>query len=209
MATRDQRRSGREGFTPGHPPARRRDGLFRFTVDQVGRMADLGFFEGRRVELIEGRLYEMTSNPPHATAQGLLSAALARVLPAGHHLRVALPLDLGRRSQPEPDAALVVGTPRDFAGAHPGTALLVVEISDATLRKDRTLKARLYAGAGLPEYWIVNLVERRLEVHRDPVPDPARPGRHHYRSVTLIPADGRAEPLALPGSRIAVADLLP
>ncbi len=88
-------------------------------------------------------------------------------------------------------------------------AALVVEISEATLRKDRTIKAHLYAQAGFPDYWIVNLVDRQLEVHRNPGPDPSRRGRFRYADVTIVPESGRMSPLAAPQSEIAVADLLP
>jgi Uma2 family endonuclease len=77
------------------------------------------------------------------------------------------------------------------------------------LRKDRTIKAHLYAQAGLPDYWIVNLGERQLEVHREPVADPGRRGRFRYANVTTVPESGRMAPLAAPGSSVAVADLLP
>jgi Uma2 family endonuclease len=123
-------------------------------------------------------------------------------------MRVSLPLDLGRHSQPEPDFAILPGHARD-AMPHPRIASLVIEISDATLRKDRVIKAHTYAQAGIADYWIVNLNDRQVEVHRDPGPNPGRKGRFLYRSVTIIPADGHVSPLAKPESRIAVAEMLP
>jgi len=93
---------------------------------------------------------------------------------------------------------------------HPTTAALVVEISEATLRKDRTLKApHLRNRPGIADYWIVNLVDRQLEVHRNPGADPARRGRFRYADVTTVAESGRIAPLAAPESPIAVADLLP
>lgn len=206
MATLDDPRS--------RPPRRgrprpRRTGLFRFTVDQFYRLDKLGFFEDRRVELIEGVLYEMTANPPHAIASELLMRLLLGLFGADYSIRIGLPLDVGRRSLPEPDAAIVPGSARDYLQGHPRQALLLFEISDTTLRKDRGLKAHLYARAGIADYWIVNLNDRRLEIHRDPGPDPARKGRFRYRDITIVPADGHASPLARPGARIAAADLLP
>jgi Uma2 family endonuclease len=118
-------------------------------------------------------------------------------------------LDLGNRQQPIPDVAVVPGSPRDHARDHPTSALLVVEVSDTTIRYDRGFKAHLYARAGISDYWIVNLGDRQLEIHRNPGPDPDRASRFCYAEVTVIPADGQASPLARPEALIAVADLLP
>jgi Uma2 family endonuclease len=93
--------------------------------------------------------------------------------------------------------------------AHPKIASLVIEIGDTTLRKGRTLKAHTYAQAGIADYWIVNLPDRRLEVHRHPAPNSERKGRFLYREIIPIPADGHVNPLAKPEARIAVADFLP
>ncbi len=186
-----------------------RDGVFRFTVEQFYQLDELGFFEGRKVELIRGVLHEMTIHTPHATASRLANEILRRIFRDGWVVSDALPLDLGRRSLLEPDFSVVRGSARDFARAHPTTSALVVEVSETTLRKDRTIKAHLYAQAGLPEYWIVNLVERQLEVHREPGADPARRGRFRYAQVTTVPESGRISPLAAPQAEVAVADLLP
>jgi Uma2 family endonuclease len=166
-------------------------------------------FSDRHVELIEGVIHEMTVNPAHATATSLVAAALRRIFGNDCVIREEKPLETGRRSLPEPDIAAVIGGIRDFAANHPQTALLVVEVSQTTLRKDRTLKAHLYAQAGVADYWIVNLNDRQVEVHRDPGPNPGRKGRFLYRSVTIVPADGQVSPLAKPDSRIAVAEILP
>jgi len=185
-----------------------RNGIFRFTVDQVCRLEGLGFFGDRHVELLEGVIYEMTFNTPHATSTSLSLIVLQATFP-GCHVRPGLPMDISRRSLPEPDFAVVFGGPRDFVEQHPTTALLLVEISDATLRKDRTLKAHLYAQGGIADYWIVNLVDRQLEIHRSPGPDPSRKGRSRYSDITVVAADGHASPLARPEAVVAVADLLP
>ena len=186
-----------------------RDGPFRFTVDQFYRLDELGFFEDRHVELIEGILYEMTSKPAHSISTELTFPALQATFRAGWRIRAALPLDTGRRTMIEPDFAVLAGSPRDAGLVHPKTAALVVEISEATLRKDRTLKAHIYAQAGIADYWIVNLVDRQLEVHRSPGADPSRRGRFRYAEVTIVPESGSMAPLAAPESPIAVADLLP
>jgi hypothetical protein len=208
MATTNDPRSKKPWLKP-QPPWPRRDGVFRFTVNQFHLLDELGFFEDRHVELIRGVLFEMTINPGHATASQLAAEALGAVFVVGWHLRQGNPLDTGRRSLLEPDLAIVAGSIRDYTQNHPTTAALVVEISDATLRKDRTIKAHLYAQAGLADYWILNLVDRQLEVYRNPGRDPMRRGRFRYAEVTTVPEAGNMAPLAAPRSPIAVADLLP
>jgi Uma2 family endonuclease len=205
MATANQPRSSINIPRSG----RRRSGLFRWTAEQAYTLAELGFFDDRRVELLEGVLYEMTANPPHAVAVGLGTRILIRLFDAGYTTRVRQPLDFGRRNLPEPDLAIVEGSDRDYLTAHPKTALLVVEISDSTLRKDRNIKAHVYAHAGIADYWIINLNDRQLEIHRNPGRDPSRKGRYRYADVTIVPADSHASPLAAPGVNIAVAELLP
>jgi Uma2 family endonuclease len=190
-------------------PWGRRDGLFRFTVKQFCKLDELGFFEDRKVELIRGIVFEMTTNPDHAYATQSTGQILRTIFGVGWDVRQDLPLDTGRRSMIVPDFAVVVGSFIDHKKVHPTTAALLVEISSATLRKDRTIKAHLYAQASLPDYWIVNLVDRQLEVHRNPGPDPSRRGRFRYADVTIVPESGRIAPLAAPQSEIAVADLLP
>ena len=195
---------------PGTAPARPdRPRRFRWTSEQYYRLADQGFFDDRRVELINGEIWEMTTNPPHSIASELLAEAMRVVFGGGgYRFRIQQPLDLGRRNQVEPDMAILRGSPRDVP-SHPSTALLVIEISDTTLRKDRVIKSHLYARAGIPDYWIVNLVDRQLEIRRQPGPDPSRRGRFTYADVTIVAATGTATPLAAPRAVIAVADLLP
>ena len=113
-----------------------------------------------------------------------------------------LPVAIDDYSEPEPDVAVVTGEIRDYRDAHPTSPLLVVEVSDDSLRHDRTVKQRLYARCGIPEYWILALPDARLEVYRDPAQD-------GYRTVTIHGAGDTVAPLARPEARIAVDDLLP
>ena len=211
MATTDDARSKskEKPWLRRQKPWPRRDGVFRFTINQFYKLDELGFFEDRRVELIEGVIYEMTLPPAHSTASRLAVEVLRAIFAAGWVVSEGQPLDTGRRSLLEPDVTVVAGSVRDFAEVHPTTAALVIEVSNTTLRKDRTIKAHHYAQAGLPDYWIVNLVDRQLEVHRDPGSDPSRRGRFRYAEVTIVPESGSMAPLAAPGSPIAVAALLP
>ena len=166
---------------------------------------------GRTLELIEGEVIEKVTpqETPHATGIRLSDKAVNRIFMEGYDVRTQLPLEFGPRSKPEPDVAVVTGTIRDYARAHPTTAVLIIEVSDSTLRYDRTTKAGLYARAGITDYWILNLIDRVLEVHREPAAMTDMPLGHGYRSITRHTATASIAPLAAPQSLIAVADLLP
>jgi len=182
-----------------------------WTRAEFERMAELGLFADEKLELIEGEIIEkMTQNSPHAIAVYRGPRALERVFEEAHFMvRVQLPLALSDSSLPEPDIAVVEGNWQEHRQRHPQTAVLVVEISDTTLDTDQTIKASVYARAGIPEYWIENLPERVLEVHRDPGPMADRPLGFGYRNVQIFTAQQSVAPLAAPQSPIAVADFLP
>ncbi|MGB7159150.1 MAG: Uma2 family endonuclease [Tepidisphaeraceae bacterium] len=171
----------------------------------------MGVFEGERVQLIDGEIVRMaTQKDVHAVAVGLTSSALRAAFGSGVWVREQLPIRIGTYSEPEPDVSVVAGEPRDYVGTdHPDRALLVVEISDTTLSFDRKQKASLYASAGIADYWIVNLIDRTLELHRGPIANPSSMYGHRYASVTAISASGELAPLAAPSAIISVADLLP
>ncbi len=182
-----------------------------WTCEEYQKMAEAGIFApGERVELIEGEVIAKTpQKSPHAAAVRLGQEALRGVFGAGFDVRPQLPLSLGADSEPEPDIAVVRGAPRDYVQGHPSTALLVVEVADATLDFDRGRKAGLYARAGIPDYWIVNLPDRVLEVYRDPGPLADRPAEHGYRSIRRIGPLDSVAPLASPAAHVRVAELLP
>src|SRR5215472_1896259 len=138
---------------------------FRFTRDQYYRMADMGFFHGRRVELIEGEIIQLPPQKnPHALSITLSDYALRAALGGGgFFLRIQLPFRVSDLSEPEPDIAVIPGNPRDYSD-HPDKAALIIEIADATLDFDRKRKGPLYAASGVADYWIVNLVDRCVEV---------------------------------------------
>ncbi|HKI31606.1 MAG TPA: Uma2 family endonuclease [Gemmataceae bacterium] len=173
-------------------------------------MERLGWFIGQRVELIAGEVVVMPAfNPPHSAATSLTEKALEAAFGSGFWVRTGAPISLPGDSEPEPDVSVVPGGPRDYLAAHPTTALLVVEVCESTLREDRNLKGSLYAAAGLQDYWIVNLVDRQLEVYRKPIPDANEPHGFVYDEVTFFGPADFVTPLALPHAKIAVADLLP
>jgi Uma2 family endonuclease len=174
------------------------------------RLVDLGIFSGERLELLDGLLaVKEPQGSPHAAIVGQIGQVLASAFGSGWHARLHAPIALDDDSEPEPDVAVVAGEHRDYEGAHPSTAALVVEVADSSLRLDRRLKAGLYARAGLPEYWIVNLVAGVLEVHRAPEPAADTAYGSVYRSVEVWRPPETVTPLGAPGAHIPVADLLP
>ncbi len=155
------------------------------------------------VELIEGEILQMSpEKTAHAVAIDLAAEALRRAYRSGSHVRVQHPLAIGDDSEPEPDLAVVAGTPRDYVRSHPTRALLVVEVAESSLAYDRTTKVALYARAGIPEYWIVDLAGQALEVHR-------QPGRQGYESVERLGRGAAVSPETAGGASVAIADLLP
>jgi Uma2 family endonuclease len=181
----------------------------RWTKEEYYRLGELGFFHGQRVELIEGIIMVLSpQGPTHWSATERVRARLERAFGPGFLVRLQGPIDLGAPSEPEPDIAVVVGSVEDYTDAHPTTALLIVEVSDSSLSYDRNRKASLYARAGIRDYWIVNLVDRQLEVYRDPVPDPAHHYGHRYGSRTDLVPPATIAPLALPSQALPVADLI-
>lgn len=182
----------------------------RWSRLEYDRLVEQGFFGGdERLELLDGLLLvKEPQSSTHMTAILLVESALRTAFGAGWNVRAQGPVALGRRSEPEPDVSVVRGSPRDYRDAHPSNPVLLVEVALASLRLDRTRKCRAYARADVPEYWIVNLVDRVLEVHRDPALLEA-PRRWGYRSVQTLGSGAAVSPLASPAARIAVADLLP
>ena len=184
---------------------------WRMTVSQYDHLAELGWFSGRRVELIDGRVLRMAAQlEPHVAGVSLARKAVASAFGDGYYVRVQAPLVQGRFSKPEPDIAVVRGNERDYVTAGtPTSALLIIEISDTTLRQDRGRKASIYARFGIDDYWIVNLADRQLEVHRDPVLDRKYPRRFCYANVKVLQPADHISPLAAPQASIQVAELLP
>jgi Uma2 family endonuclease len=182
-----------------------------WTREEYARLAEVGVLRpDEHVELIDGEIVEV---PPqrsrHTTGVYLAQEALRAAFGDGFVVRVQMPLALGQHSEPEPDVAVVRGGPRDFVAAHPTSALLVVEVSDTTLSFDRNAKSSLYAAAGISECWIVNPVDRQLEMHRDPSPLPGARYGHGYRTRTLALPGEAVEAPAASRARVAMDDLLP
>ena len=184
--------------------------LRRWTRAEYDRLVDLGVLHGEPVELIGGQL--VVAEPQgsyHATAIGAVDDALRAALPPGWVVRAQMPVALDDESEPEPDVAVVPCERADYRADHPARPALVVEVAESSLAFDRQDKGSLYARGGVHDYWIVNLVERVLEVYRDPGPDPTAPYGWRYRAVERLGPAAVVSPLALPSVRLAVSDLLP
>ncbi len=185
--------------------------LKRWKRVEYEQLVEKGIFDtGDRVELIDGLLIVAEpQSAAHYTAIKLAERALTRAFGEGWHTRSQAPIALDETSEPEPDVAVVRGDLRAYTTDHPADPVLVVEVALTSLTLDREHKASLYARAGRPEYWILNLVDRVLEVYRDPAPAPSAPYGWDYRASETLGAGDSVHPLAAPTARIIVRDLLP
>ena len=192
--------------------------FFPLPVEVYHAMIGRAIEEGEPFELLRGQVLRKDSShegddpvsiyPPH-TISVLSLGRLDRLLePLGCHMRPEQPLTLGLHDEPEPDGAIVIGAMRDYRERHPGPGdvLMVIEVADSSLHRDRTLKHRIYAGAGIERYVILNLIDRVAEVYTQPLRELERYGRLE----TLGPGDE----LALPTARdetltVRVGELLP
>jgi Uma2 family endonuclease len=166
---------------------------------EYDRLVALGWFQDERIELLHGALVAMSpQGSRHALVLSRLVRQLVIALGARAEVRPQCPLAISDDSEPEPDIAVVA--PGAYQDAHPTTALLVVEIADASLQKDRGIKARLYAACGIPEYWIVNLVDRVVEVH-------TQPRAEGYQRVVRCERGARVPLTAYPDVAIELSDL--
>jgi Uma2 family endonuclease len=189
----------------GPPPA-----LKHWTRAEYERLVERGVFRDEPLELIGGQL--VVAEPQgsyHATAVGAIDDALRAVLPRGWVVRAQMPVALDDDSTPEPDLAIVPGARADYRESHPQRPVLAIEVAETSLDFDRRHKGSLYARAGIPDYWIVNLVDRVLEVYRDPERDRSEPYGWRYRSVQMVTPPALVVPLTLPSVEIRVAELFP
>lgn len=190
------------------PKQARRPKTRRWTLKEYYHLADLGFFKDQRVELIDGNICQMAAlNHPHVASVEKSKRVLEPLYGRSYWVRMQAPLHI-LGSAPELDLAVVPGGPDDYKN-HPLSALVIVEVSDSSLHID-CWKANLYAASGSHEYWILDLVHRRLEVRRGPVADASvKRFGHRYSTVSTYTPDQSVSPLALPDASIRVVDLLP
>lgn len=165
----------------------------RFTVDEYHRMAETGILRpDERVELIEGEIVKMAAiGSRHAACVTRLDQLLTRAVGDHALVRVQNPVRLSDLSEPEPDLAIVRPRADFYASAHPGPAdtLLVVEVAETTVGFDREEKAPLYALAGIPEYWLVDLASNGVDVYRQPNPEGYREVRKYGTGEALRAMD--------------------
>lgn len=174
-------------------------------------MFEAGYFEGQRVELILGEIIQMSAQAePHAISVSKTRRALEAAFGKGCWVRVQATLKLSSSSTPDPDLSVVEGEEDDFADRdNPTSALLIVEVANTSIGYDRGRKLQVYAAAKIAEYWIVNLKERKLEVHRDPQPNKSSRTGWTYAPPKRLGEKESIAPLARPKARIKVGDLLP
>jgi len=183
---------------------------WKWTREDLIRLCELGYFDGHRVMLIDGEVLAMSPmNEPHARGVVFTEDVLRAAFGAGFTFRTQMPMDLGKTTDPEPDIAVLAGLPRSQPADPPATALLVIEVADTSLAYDMGDKANLYAAAGIMDYWVVDVLNGRLHILRDPRPDATqRFGHRYFQQKGYWPTD-RVSPLAAPSASILVADLLP
>ncbi|MGH7201062.1 MAG: Uma2 family endonuclease [Planctomycetaceae bacterium] len=188
--------------------------LRRFSVAEYRRMGEIGVLtEDDRIELLEGWIVQkMNHNPRHDAAVDLVDEALGRRLPAEWRVRVQSSISTDD-SDPEPDHAVVRGPARRYAQRHPepGDIGMLAEVSDTSLPRDRGMKQRIYARAGIAVYWIVNLIDSQIEVYTSPTgPTPPNVKPTYQQKDVYKP--GGSVPLIIAGQHLGdvpVSELLP
>jgi Uma2 family endonuclease len=181
------------------PPAVPDEPIYRLSVEQYHQMIECGIIDDDApVELLEGWLVQKVGkNPPHTYSTRQLRKGLEQVIPAGWYVNSQEPVT-DETSEPEPDASIVRGDSKDYLQRHPGPGdtALVGEVADTSLRRDRGVKKRIYARASIPVYWIVNLVDKQIEVYTGPTGPAKKPDyqdRQDYKPGEVVPVviDGR------------------
>jgi Uma2 family endonuclease len=177
-----------------------------WTVEEYHRMAEAGIFGAEeRVELLEGKIIWMVAKgTAHRSAVGRTDRLLQNRLINLALICVQDPVKLNERSEPEPDIAVVKIDPLDYADHHPTPAevYLIIEVADSSLKLDCEIKAKAYSQAGIQDYWVLDVVSRKLHVFREPTPE-------GYQSEAILVEDTTIAPLAFPDLEIAVVDMLP
>lgn len=185
--------------------------IWRLTVEQYHEMIRAGILtDDDPVELLEGWLViKMPKNPPHRIASQLTRESLTRFIPAGWHVQAQDPITTDT-SEPEPDVSVVRGDTRQYADRHPGPEdlALVVEVAESSLARDRGRKKRIYSRARVPVYWIINLIDNKIEVYTSPSGPTKKPDYRQRRDFG--PSD--QIPVVIDGkvvARLKVRELLP
>lgn len=174
----------------------------KLSRNEYDRLVDLGVFEDERIELLRGMLVTMSpQGAPHSSITGWFHEQLVRSLDRSYDVRSHSPYAATDDSEPEPDVSVSKRLANPLV-AHPSTSLLLIEVSESSIRKDRRIKAPIYAEAGVPEYWIVDISDDalRVEVHTGPT-------AHGYRHVEILRDGDVLRPTKLANVDIPVADV--
>lgn len=182
----------------------------RWTREEYYRLAEQGWFLNQRVELIDGEIVQLSpQSPQHSSGSDKIRALLQQIFGDAYWVRVHSPLKHGDFSEPEPDVSVVRGTLEENEDEHPTTAVLVVEVSRTSLKYDKTTKSLLYAAMAIPEYWVLDLANRNLIAHRDPVADQSNSFGSRYASIVVLGEEDSVSPLGAPAASIPIRDMLP
>ncbi len=177
--------------------------IAKWTLNEYHRMIEAGILDDRRVELLKGEIVEMApEEETHAYSSDEAGEYLSRLLGDRAKIRQAKPVTLSNNSEPEPDIAIVQRLGREYRSHHPypENIFWLIEYAQSSLEKDLEVKTKIYAEAGIPEYWVVNLKAPELIIFRNP-----RNGE--YTSKTIL-TEGTIQPLAFPDVFISVAAIL-
>jgi Uma2 family endonuclease len=173
----------------------------RWTREEFYQLAEEGYFRGKRVQLIDGEIIEMApQGHPHSKAITYLTHWAVGHFGKDHLVRIQMPLNADDYNDPEPDIAIIPGPAEDYTD-HPQTAKLIIEVSDSSIHLDR-VKAGIYARSGVPEYWIVNIQERQMEVYRR-----SGSAKRRYDKPKVIKPGESLSPLFNSKARLAVTEL--
>ena len=180
--------------------------LKRWTVQDYHRMSELGILNpDERTELIAGQITLMAAKgTPHVTALGLLATALDKLLAKqSAFVRTQDPIQLDDYSEPEPDLAIIKGTILDYVDHHPrpDEVYLVVEVADSTLKQDCEVKDKIYAQAGIDDYWVLDVKNRQLHIFRNP-------SSMGYTSHLILKEPNQFSPFAFPNMILSLTSIL-
>jgi len=182
---------------------------YSWQVDEFQRAREANVWNGQKVLLIDGELIEMpAAKPPHDIALTLAYRTFSKIFDATHVVRIQMGMVFNINTDPLPDLAVVPGDPRTMIST-PEHAVYVLEVSDSSLSFDTKEKASLYAAAGIADYWVVDVVNRQVLVHRDPKPNATAKYGSSYSSVTALSPGQSLAPLAAPQRAVDAGELLP
>ena len=193
-----------------NPNETQRWGVKRWTRKEVYALSEAGHLGARPICLINGRIIVMpVPGPIHDFTLDTLIEYLSALVPAGHYVRSQRGLGVGKRTDPGPDYAIVPGDFRDYLKDTPNRAIFVAEVAVHSRKLDLNIKPAIYAQAGVPEYWVIDVKKRRLIVHRNPIDDEDAPQGRRYASVVTLSESEPVSPLFAAERTIAIASLLP